>query len=149
MQHRMCRRDFLYRFKTKKMADKKIILAIDDDPMTLQVFTAMLTPVYGLRGSKSAAEAMALLENQKPDLILLDIEMPDISGFEFIRIIKKNPKYMKIPVVIVSGHSEEKFVVHAEKNGAICVVAKPIDRNDLFTKIRFAFDNPDRNSLVI
>ena len=127
------------------MAEKKIILSIDDDPLVLRVLTNMLTPLYDLRISKSAAEAMTLMTRFKPDLIILDIEMPDISGFEFLHTIKKNPKFMNTPVVIVSGHFESEFVIHAESSGATCVVAKPIDKELLLEKITFAFENPKKN----
>lgn len=128
------------------MADKKIILAIDDDPMVLRVLTALLTPVYDLRISKSAADALALMDQTPPDLILLDIEMPHISGFEFLHTIKKNPKFMNIPVVIVSGHFETEFVIHAEKSGATGIVAKPIKQEELMKKIAEGFENPKKNT---
>ena len=127
------------------MAEKKSILTIDDDPMVLTALTAMLIPAYNLRIAKSAADAMALMEQQTPDLILLDIEMPDISGFEFLHTIKKNPKYMNVPVVIVSGHRESKVVEHAVQSGASGMVAKPIVQQELCDKIDEAFNNPRTN----
>jgi len=129
------------------MADKKSILAIDDDPVVLRVLAALLASTYELRISKSAMEATVLMVQAVPDLILLDIEMPDISGFEFLHTIKKNPKFMSIPVVIVSSHCENEFAVHAEKSGASGVVAKPINKDDLFQKIAFALENPPKNIL--
>jgi len=127
------------------MAEKKIILSIDDDPMVLRVLTALLTPLYELRISKSAADAMALMEQTVPDLILLDIEMPHISGFEFLHTIKKNPKFMNIPVIVVTGHYETEFIIHAEKSGAVAVVAKPINQEDLMKKIDLGFGNLKKN----
>jgi len=125
----------------------KLILTIDDDPMVLKVLTAYLAAEYDLRIANSAAEAMRLLDQFRPDLILLDIEMPDISGFEFLHTIKKKPKFMSTPVVIVSGHTEPEFAVHAEKMGANGLVAKPVDRDDLLKKINHAFMNPKKNIL--
>ena len=127
------------------MAAKKNILALDDDPMVLRVLTALLTPTYDLRISKNAADATTLMNQILPDLILLDIEMPNISGFEFLHTIKKNPKFIDIPVVIVSGHFETEFIIHAEKSGAAGVVAKPINQEELLKKINFAFENPRKN----
>ena len=124
------------------MAEKKSILTVDDDPIVLTALTALLTPIYNLRIAKSAADALALMEQNTPDLILLDIEMPDISGFEFLHTIKKIPKYMNIPVVVVSGHRESEVVRHAEKSGASGMVAKPIDQEELFRKIDRAFETP-------
>jgi len=124
------------------MAEKKIILAIDDDPVVLRIFTSLLAPEYDLRFSKSAADAEILMGKVKPDLILLDIEMPDISGFEFLHTIKKNPNYMMVPVVIVSGHSEPAFIEHAKRGGASAVVAKPVKGDDLSKIIKEALSKP-------
>ena len=129
------------------MADKKKILAIDDDPVFLRTLTSYLNPSFDLQISKSAAEATILLKDVKPDLILLDIEMPDISGFEFLHDIKKNPLLMKTPVIIVSGHTETEFVIHAEASGANGVVSKPVNREDLLHKISEVFEHPPKNLL--
>ena len=124
------------------MAEKKIILAIDDDPVALSVFTSLLTADYDLRISKSAADAEILMEKVKPDVILLDIEMPDISGFEFLHTIKKDPRFMFLPVVIVTGHHEPALVEYAEKGGADAVVPKPVTGEDLFRAINEALLKP-------
>jgi len=124
------------------MTEKKIILAIDDDPLVLGTFTKFLTSDYDLRISKSAADASMLMDKVKPDLIILDIEMPNISGFEFLHTIKKNPRYMSVPVIIVSGHCEPALIKHAEKGGATAVLAKPVTKEDLSAKISEAFKKP-------
>ena len=129
------------------MAEKRSILAIDDDPVVLRVLSALLASSYDLRISKSAMEATLLMVQTQPDLILLDIEMPDISGFEFLHTIKKNPKFMNIPVVIVSSHHEEEFANHAKNSGASGVVAKPINKEDLLNKINYAFEHPSKSLL--
>jgi PleD family two-component response regulator len=127
------------------MAESKRILAVDDDPVALKILVNFLTPAYDVVTSLSAADATIELNKSLPDLILLDIEMPDISGFEFLHTVKKNPRYMKIPVLIVSGHSGEEFVTHAKKYGASDFVAKPIDKEDFFQKIEYAFEHPVMN----
>jgi len=127
------------------MAGKKIIIAIDDDPVVLGVLTSLLTPDYDLRISKSAAAASILMDKVTPDLILLDIEMPNISGFEFLHTIKKDPKFMNVPVVIVSGHYEPAFIEHAKKGGANGVVGKPVNAEKLLQTIKDAFLNPVSN----
>ena len=131
------------------MAEKKMILAIDDDPVVLGALAAQLTKAYDLRISKSAADASILLERIHPDLVLLDLEMPYISGFEFLHTIKKNPKFMDIPVIIVSGHCEEEFVQHAERSGASGVVPKPVIKETLLQKINEAFSAPPKKILEL
>jgi PleD family two-component response regulator len=127
------------------MAENKRVLAVDDDPDALAILVDLLTPAYDVVTSISAAAASIEMSKKLPDLILLDIEMPDISGFEFLHTIKKNPRYMKIPVLIVSGHFGDEFVSHAKKYGASDFVAKPIDREGFFQKIEYAFEHPVMN----
>jgi len=124
-------------------ANKKNILAIDDDPMVLKVLMTLLHPAYELHFSKSAQEAMDLMKKVLPDLILLDINMPGVSGFDFLHKIKEMPDFMNIPVIIVSGHCETEFVIYAERSGASSVVAKPINKESLFREIDKALMNKD------
>jgi len=120
------------------MAEKKRILAIDDDPLVLKVLTSVLTPMYELHFSKSAEEAMDKLKECPPDLMLLDINMPGMSGFEFLHTIKRLPDFGSIPVIVVTGHYETEFIIYAERSGAKSVVAKPINNEDLLKKIEKA-----------
>jgi PleD family two-component response regulator len=128
-----------------KKKKKKTILAVDDDLIALEILRNFLSPSYDVITSMSAADATIEMSKKLPDLILLDIEMPDISGFEFLHTIKKNPRFMRIPVLIVSAHSDEEFVIHAKKCGASGLVAKPIIREDFFQKIEYAFEHPVKN----
>ena len=122
------------------MEEKPKILAIDDDPMILMLMADMLSPAYNLQLAKSATDAEQLIAQNKPDIILLDIQMPGISGFQFLQNLKKNPSYNKIPVIIVSGHIEIEFVILAEQNGASSVVAKPVKKDELLKKIKRALE---------
>ena len=127
------------------MTEKKKILAIDDDPVFLRALAAYLTPSYDLQISKSAVEATAHINENLPDLILLDIEMPNISGFEFLHTIRKQPKFMTIPVIIISGHTETEFIIHAESSGASAVISKPVDKEKLLKKIAENLEYPQKN----
>ena len=109
------------------MENKKIVLAIDDNPVQLRLFKEMLVPRYDLRAVKGASEALNFLNENKVDLILLDIEMPNISGFEFLGDIRKIPSYISEPIIIVSGNSGEEFLDKAKKSTAAAVLLKPVD----------------------
>ena len=123
------------------MADKSKILAIDDDPVVLKLLASILNPVYELQIAKSAKEALKLMAQQKPDLILLDIGIPIISGFEFLHMIRRNPESKDIPVIIVSGFIETEFIIHAENEGISGMVGKPIQKDDLLSKIEQALNS--------
>jgi CheY-like chemotaxis protein len=126
----------------------KVILAIDDNPAILAVIRSILKDQYDVLISKSAPIAMNILKTEKADLILLDIEMPGMSGFEFLHEIRKNPKCMKIPVLIVSSHTGDEFRKHAESSGAEGLVPKPIDAELLLQRISDALAKPARSILA-
>ena len=122
--------------------ERKSILAIDDNATQLKIFEKFLGPHYNLALVKSASEALGLLKTRKFDLILLDIEMPDVSGFEFLHEIRKIPVYMSKPVVIVTSHSEADIINHAKNSSASGVLTKPVTAKQLSKAIELAFSGP-------
>ena len=108
------------------MADKKIVLAIDDNVQQLKEFQYFLVPKYDLRVVKAASEALSFLNKNKSDVILLDIEMPNISGFEFLEDIRKIPSYFAVPIIIVSGNTGEDYFKQARNSSAFDVLTKPV-----------------------
>jgi putative two-component system response regulator len=111
---------------------KKIILAVDDMPMNLATLKTILQKEFDLRPSKSAKTAFALLEVVKPDLILLDVEMPEMSGFEFLERLGRRD----IPVIFVTSHGSEDFIARAKLSGVRDYVTKPVVPAVLLEKIR-------------
>ena len=117
------------------MAGKKIVMAIDDNLQQLSEFMTILGERYELRVVKSASEAIALLNRSISDIILLDIEMPNISGFEFLKDIKRIPSYINVPVIVVSGNSGKEFFDQARAGGAEAVLTKPVKADTLILTI--------------
>ena len=120
------------------MDEKKVVLAIDDNLQQLSEFKNILTPQYDLRVVKSASEARAFLMRNATDVILLDIEMPNISGFEFLSDIRKIPHYLDIPIIIVSGNSGQDFLKQAKKSRVFDVLIKPVKPDTLISAIEKA-----------
>ena len=117
------------------MAEKTVVLAIDDNLQQLSEFKSMLIPQYDLRVVKAASEAMAFLYKNSADVILLDIEMPNISGFEFLKDIRKIPSHSDVPIVIVSGSSSQEFLTRARNSSANDVLTKPVSPETLTASI--------------
>jgi len=117
------------------MADKKVILAIDDNLQQLSEFKTILGDKYDLRVVKSASEAIAYLNKNLSDVILLDIEMPNISGFEFLKDTRLIPSYVDVPIIIVSGNSGQEFYDTAKKYEANAVLNKPVSPQVLIDTI--------------
>lgn len=120
------------------MDEKKIVLAVDDNLQQLSEFKSMLIPQYDLRVVKSASEAIAFLMRNSADVILLDIEMPNISGFEFLHDLQKIPSYLNTPVIIVSGNSTQEFMEKAKSSNVIDVLIKPVKPEVLVSTIEKA-----------
>ena len=120
------------------MESKKRILAIDDNVGQLTEYKCILVPKYDYRAVKSASEAMSFMNKNSVDLILLDIEMPNVSGFEFLEDIRKIPSYIKVPIIIVSGNTGQDFFQKAKSSSAFDVLSKPVNSEVLNETIRKA-----------
>jgi putative two-component system response regulator len=83
-------------------------LLVDDSSNSLRRLSAILSPEYDIRMAKEGRAALKLVENDKPDLILLDILMPGMDGFEVLARLKENPETGKIPVIFITGLAEER-----------------------------------------
>jgi CheY-like chemotaxis protein len=118
----------------------KAILAIDDNPVNLRTMKLFLEKYFEVVPVKSGEEGLRVLTTRKIDLILLDIEMPRMSGFDFLEALRDMPDKRGIPVICVTAHEPTpEFVQEVIKAGAIDIVAKPFDTGTLTTKILKAF----------
>jgi len=120
------------------MDEKKIVLAVDDNLQQLSEFKSILIPQYDLRVVKSASEALAFIIRNKLDVILLDIEMPNINGFEFLNDLMRTSSYKNTPIIIVSGNSGQEFMDRAKSFNVFDVLIKPIKPDDLISMIEKA-----------
>lgn len=105
---------------------KPMILIVDDDTTNLRFLQNILHEEYAVRLTQSGARALKFLEEDTPDLILLDVEMPQMSGYDLIKIIKQNPKWKDIPIVFLTaleGRDKEQFAFDL---GAVDYILKPI-----------------------
>ena len=125
------------------MMKRAMILAVDDSTANLTLCRGLLSEEFDVRLAKSGKMALAALCNLCPDVILLDIEMPDMSGFEVMDAIKANPELKDIPVIFVTSHATEKLVIKAVEYGATSYIVKPFTADILREKIRLAIKTND------
>lgn len=112
------------------------ILLVDDDEFVHKIVVHQLdAQEYDLSTARDATEALRMLRNNAPDLVLLDIVMPGVNGLEALRRFRLIPSLEKIPFIMLTGKSEEAVVVESLKNGANDFIAKPFDRATLLEKI--------------
>ncbi|MBN1596950.1 MAG: response regulator [Bacteroidales bacterium] len=112
------------------------ILVVDDSTTNVVLLEAILDEKgYQIETALNAKEAYAIMERESPDLILLDLLMPKISGFDFLEEIRKNEKTKKTPVIVVSALTDEENVDRIMNMGAIDFVKKPIDLQYLVERV--------------
>ena len=114
------------------------VLIVDDNQQNLELLEVYLesVPEVSVRTAADGVEAMGLLAKDPPDLVLLDIMMPRMSGFEVCRQIKSNPKTRDILVVMVTALNETGDIERATECGADDYLSKPIDRKALVSLVR-------------
>jgi CheY-like chemotaxis protein len=114
------------------MDGQKTVLIIEDEPDAAEMFAEMMR-VNGFRVLKmfSSAPAIQMIAQEKPDLILLDIMMPDISGLEVLRYMRREPDLSSIPVIVVSAKSMPSDIRTGLEAGASMYLTKPVGFLDL------------------
>ncbi len=104
---------------------RRKLLVIDDSPIIHKIVREVLKDVCDVESAHSANEAFELLGKAKPDLILLDVEMPEKTGFEAIQELKRNPDYEDIPVIFLTAQNDMSFEIKAFELGAVDFITKP------------------------
>ncbi|MCL2469559.1 MAG: PleD family two-component system response regulator [Alphaproteobacteria bacterium] len=113
------------------------ILVVDDTPLNLKVLEAKLArDYYFVTTASSGPQALEIAQAQRPDLILLDVMMPDMDGFEVCERLKANAVIKHIPVVMVTALSDVKDRVHGLESGADDFLTKPINETALLARVR-------------
>ncbi len=114
---------------------RPVVLAVDDTPENLDVVKGLLTPKFVVKAAVNGMMALKIVEKQSPDLILLDIRMPGMDGFEVCRRLKAHDASADIPVVFLTGESDAESEADALAAGAAGFITKPIDPATLFASI--------------
>ncbi|MCP4605505.1 MAG: hybrid sensor histidine kinase/response regulator [Proteobacteria bacterium] len=118
------------------MNSKHRILAVDDNEIGIRTITRIFSSKYSLEAAMSGEEALKLIPNFRPDLILLDIMMPGMDGYEICRRIRTNERFNFIKIVLVSGKGELEERLKGYEAGADDYVTKPFDNEELLAKVR-------------
>ncbi|NRT80297.1 hybrid sensor histidine kinase/response regulator [Clostridium beijerinckii] len=114
-----------------------LILIVDDNPNNIQVVATIISENgYELGIAMNAIEAYKFLEENIPELILLDVDMPEIDGFEVCSTLKKSSKYKDIPIIFLTVQDEKDDIVKAFDLGAVDYVTKPFNRKELVSRVR-------------
>jgi two-component system sensor histidine kinase ChiS len=118
------------------MSEQKKILIVDDQEFNLEFLEGFLSQQYNTERAKNGIEALEKIRRFYPDLILLDIVMPKMTGWEYIRKLKNDSVYKNIPIIVLSAEDDptnrtEVFILFVND-----YILKPINASDLIVKIK-------------
>ncbi len=123
---------------------KRTIMVVDDDPDLVIVVRALLElKKFNVKCAWRGLQLLASLEDQKPDLIILDVMMPHMSGLEVLRRLKGTPETSSIPVILLTVLDRYVDIVAGYKMGADLYIPKPFTRTQLMTGINRFLGMPD------
>jgi two-component system response regulator AtoC len=125
----------------------KTVLVVDDDEGMRDTLTAILKREYRVLRVASGEAALPVLNRENVDLILLDVRLPGISGFEVLRIVKEN--YSLVEVIMISAVNDVETAVQAMKHGAYHYITKEFDYDQLRALVRNASERQDLNRQVL
>lgn len=118
------------------MDNKKIVLLVDDDKSNLVVAQKLLSDEYRVAAVNSGAMALRFLEHNVPDVILLDILMPEMDGFEVMRRIQENEKLRNIPVIFLTADRSAQTEEDCFRMGAVDFIGKPFVPGIMMQRVR-------------
>lgn len=130
----MC--EMLEKETEKEPLHKARVMMIDDDIINIKAVKSMLKNEFDVVAVQSGKEAFEVLKEKKPDLILLDVYMPEMDGHEVIKALKNNPEYIDIPVVFLTSDVEENTEIQGFSEGAIDFLRKPFRKDVAIQRIR-------------
>jgi twitching motility two-component system response regulator PilH len=114
----------------------KDILLVDDSRTELHFVSSLLVKRgYSVRTAENGTQALRQLEEQVPDLIMMDVVMPGQNGFQLTRTITRDPRYAGVPVIMCSSKNQETDKVWGLRQGACDYIVKPVNAEELSAKI--------------
>ena len=120
---------------THAMSIKKILI-VDDSPTERHVLNDLLTKAgFEVVASDSGEDAIHKSKQAKPDLILMDVVMPGLNGFQATRAISRDPETKSIPIIICTSKSQETDKIWGLRQGTRDYIVKPVNREELLAKI--------------
>lgn len=116
--------------------EKKLILIVDDDPLNLDILEDLLGEKYAVRSASCGRAALdAAITPPLPDMVLLDVEMPDMNGYTVCHQLKQDPLTLNIPVIFLTAHDTAADIIHGFSIGAVDFIAKPLIPEVLMARV--------------
>jgi putative two-component system response regulator len=125
----------------KSSGEKSRLLIVDDEPINIQILSAILDDEYSLSVATSGQKAVSLAQRQLPDLILLDMVMPAMDGLEVCKTLKADPTTAKIPIIFVTGMTDVANEKRGLEAGAVDYISKPVSPPIVKARVKIHLQN--------
>ena len=116
-------------------SERQRILVVDDDPVVRRIVMELLNSRYTVVLASTGVQLPELLEKHQPDLVILDVMLPWVNGFELCRIIKTNSTGQNVPVLFLTGCKEKEDKMMGKEVGAAGYLTKPFYAKDLYREV--------------
>lgn len=126
------------------MSNNKKILAVDDENDVLLVIkAALISEGFDVTTASDGAEALATAKESTPDLVILDMMMPEMTGFEVLKQMREESALKTVPVIMLTGVSDKDKIREAIDVGVNYYIVKPFEFHDLVSKVRLAISDAE------
>jgi len=125
------------------MSNRTSILIVDDEPLNLKLVGVILGDYYEVHFARNGEDALTYVQNKGTDIILLDITMPGMNGFEVAQELKKSEKTSHIPIIYLTGDNSEETIEKAFDTGAVDYISKPFRKKELLVRIKNRIETED------
>ena len=133
-----------------KEHEDPIILICDDTPKNIQVLgTILMDKGYQVTVAEDGTECLKMLEDVNPDLILLDVMMPYLDGYQTCEKIKSNPKFEDIPIIFLSAKNEVEDIIKGLEMGAVDYVSKPFNSLELLQRVKTQLEIKNNRDIIL
>ena len=122
-------------------ADKSRLLIVDDEPGNIKILSSVLAGYYALSVATGGAQALQIAEVQAPDIVLLDMVMPEMDGIQVCEALKSNEKTRDIPVIFVTSMSDSANEERGLDAGAVDYISKPISPPIVKARVKIHIQN--------
>ncbi len=126
------------------------ILCVDDEPLNVELLEAILVPVgYEVIKASSGNEALGILKQAEVDMVLLDVMMPGLNGYEVCRLIKASPETSRVPVIMITALSSKEDRITSIEAGAEDFITKPFEKTEVLTRVGKLLEIYEKNSKIV
>ncbi|MDB6023129.1 MAG: response regulator receiver sensor signal transduction histidine kinase [Pedosphaera sp.] len=113
------------------------LLVVDPSESEVKALASMLGKIgFEILPALTGAQGIQMLHQRRPDLILLDLHLPDMDGFELCRRVQENPQWAEIPIIFLSADKDKNLVARALESGGVDYIAKPFHKQELLSRVR-------------